>query len=47
MAQAAARPGAGNQWPVVAIRDLHKSFGALEVLKGISFSTPARAKSSP
>ncbi|KKC36553.1 hypothetical protein WH87_13905 [Devosia epidermidihirudinis] len=24
--------------PVVAIRDLHKSFGALEVLKGISFT---------
>ncbi len=24
--------------PVVAVRDLHKSFGALEVLKGISFS---------
>ena len=24
--------------PVVAIRDLHKSFGELDVLKGISFS---------
>ncbi|HEV7346142.1 MAG TPA: amino acid ABC transporter ATP-binding protein [Devosia sp.] len=27
-----------EKWPVVAIRDLHKSFGAVEVLKGISFS---------
>jgi ABC-type histidine transport system ATPase subunit len=25
-------------WPVVSVRDLHKSFGSLEVLKGISFS---------
>ena len=35
MAQAAA---AAEKWPVVAIRDLHKSFGNLDVLKGISFS---------
>ena len=35
MAQAAA---VADKWPVVAIRDLHKSFGDLEVLKGISFS---------
>jgi ABC-type histidine transport system ATPase subunit len=28
---------AADKWPVVAIRDLHKSFGDLEVLKGISF----------
>lgn len=27
-----------KQWPVVLIDDLHKSFGNLEVLKGISFS---------
>src|SRR5215217_3561026 len=27
-----------EKWPVVSIRDLHKSFGSLEVLKGISFS---------
>jgi len=31
-------PAAAEKWPVVAIRDLHKSFGELEVLKGISFS---------
>jgi polar amino acid transport system ATP-binding protein len=36
MAQAAA--AIAEKLPVVAIRDLHKSFGALEVLKGISFS---------
>ena len=36
MAQAAAKHA--EKWPVVAIDDLHKSFGALEVLKGISFS---------
>ena len=36
MAQAAAV--IAEKLPVVAIRDLHKSFGALEVLKGISFS---------
>ncbi len=36
MAQAAAAVPA--KWPVVSIRDLHKSFGALDVLKGISFS---------
>ena len=36
MAEVAAT--AAEKWPVVAIRDLHKSFGALEVLKGISFS---------
>ena len=36
MAQAAA--ASAEKWPVVAIRDLHKSFGQLEVLKGISFS---------
>jgi ABC-type histidine transport system ATPase subunit len=35
MAQVAA---VADKWPVVAIRDLHKSFGQLEVLKGISFS---------
>ena len=35
MAQVAA---VAEKWPVVAIRDLHKSFGQLEVLKGISFS---------
>lgn len=29
---------AADKAPVVAVRDLHKSFGALEVLKGISFS---------
>jgi len=34
MAQAAA----AERTPVVSIRDLHKSFGANEVLKGISFS---------
>ena len=36
MAQVAT--AAAEKWPVVAIRGLHKSFGALEVLKGISFS---------
>ena len=36
MAQAAA--DLGTKWPIVAIHDLHKSFGALEVLQGISFS---------
>jgi len=36
MAQAAANTE--NPWPVVAVRDLHKSFNDLEVLKGISFS---------
>jgi ABC-type histidine transport system ATPase subunit len=36
MAQAAA--ATAEKWPVVAIHDLHKSFGQLEVLKGISFS---------
>lgn len=36
MAQAAA--AVAEKWPVVAIRDLHKSFGENEVLKGISFS---------
>ena len=36
MAQTAT--AAADKWPVVAIRDLHKSFGALEVLRGISFS---------
>jgi ABC-type histidine transport system ATPase subunit len=36
MAQAAA--AVAETSPVVSIRDLHKSFGALEVLKGISFS---------
>jgi len=36
MAQVAT--AAAEKWPVVAIRDLHKSFGTLEVLKGISFS---------
>ena len=35
MAQVAA---VADKWPVVAIRDLHKSFGQLKVLKGISFS---------
>ena len=35
MEQAGARL---TKWPVVSILDLHKSFGALEVLKGISFS---------
>src|SRR5690606_38634594 len=29
---------AADKAPVVAVRDLHKSVGALEVLKGISFS---------
>jgi ABC-type histidine transport system ATPase subunit len=33
-----AEPAAAEKWPVVAIRDLHKSFGELEVLKGISFT---------
>ncbi|ODT82921.1 MAG: histidine/lysine/arginine/ornithine ABC transporter ATP-binding protein [Pelagibacterium sp. SCN 64-44] len=36
MAQTAA--SAAEKWPVVEIRDLHKSYGELEVLKGISFS---------
>ena len=36
MAQAAADHAESS--PIVAICDLHKSFGALEVLKGISFS---------
>src|SRR5690606_24324856 len=36
MAQAA--PASAEKWPVVAIRDLHKSFGALDVLKGVSFA---------
>lgn len=36
MAEVAAT--AAEKWPVVAVRDLHKSFGTLEVLKGISFS---------
>ncbi|UJW87125.1 ABC transporter ATP-binding protein [Devosia sp. SL43] len=36
MAQAAA--AVAEKLPVVDIRDLHKSFGDLEVLKGISFS---------
>ncbi|WEK05070.1 MAG: amino acid ABC transporter ATP-binding protein [Candidatus Devosia phytovorans] len=36
MAQANA--AVAEKWPVVAIRDLHKSFGELDVLKGISFS---------
>ena len=36
MAQTAT--AAAEKWPVVVIRDLHKSFGALEVLKGISFT---------
>ncbi|KRA50479.1 ABC transporter ATP-binding protein [Devosia sp. Root635] len=36
MAQAAA--ATAEKWPVVAIHDLHKSFGKLEVLKGISFA---------
>jgi len=36
MAQTAAV--AAEKWPVVEIRDLHKSYGDLEVLKGISFS---------
>lgn len=29
-----------EQPPVIEIRDLHKSFGALEVLKGVSLSAP-------
>ena len=29
---------AAEKWPVVSISDLHKSFGSLEVLKGISFA---------
>ena len=33
-----AESAATEKWPVVAIRDLHKSFGELEVLKGISFT---------
>jgi ABC-type histidine transport system ATPase subunit len=32
------KAAAENKLPVVAIRDLHKSFGALDVLKGISFT---------
>lgn len=36
MAQATA--AVAEKLPVVAIRDLHKSFGALDVLKGISFT---------
>lgn len=36
MAQAASAKA--DKWPVVAIRDVHKSFGALDVLKGISFA---------
>lgn len=32
------KPAAAGKLPVVAISNLHKSFGALEVLKGISFS---------
>ncbi len=36
MAQAAA--AVAETSPVVSVRDLHKSFGTLEVLKGISFS---------
>jgi ABC-type histidine transport system ATPase subunit len=32
-----AEPAAAGSLPVVELRDLHKSFGALEVLKGISF----------
>lgn len=36
MAQAASAQA--DKWPVVAIRDVHKSFGALDVLKGISFA---------
>jgi len=35
---AQAKAAAENKLPVVAIRDLHKSFGALDVLKGISFT---------
>jgi ABC-type histidine transport system ATPase subunit len=33
-----AEPATAGASPVVELRDLHKSFGALEVLKGISFT---------
>jgi ABC-type histidine transport system ATPase subunit len=35
---AQSKPAGAEKWPVVAIHDLHKSFGDLEVLKGISFT---------
>jgi len=28
--------------PVIEIRDLHKAYGELEVLKGVSITAPAR-----
>jgi polar amino acid transport system ATP-binding protein len=41
MTEAASAPGSTSGWtpdqPMVAIKDLHKSFGDLEVLKGVSF----------
>ena len=33
-----AEPAGAGATAVVELRDLHKSFGALEVLKGISFT---------
>ena len=38
VSMAQAESTAAKKLPVVAIRDLHKSFGKLEVLKGISFT---------
>ena len=36
----AATPGTSQTPPVIEIRDLHKSFGELEVLKGIDMAAP-------
>ena len=29
-----------SEQPIVSVRDIHKSFGAVEVLKGVSFDVP-------
>jgi polar amino acid transport system ATP-binding protein len=35
--KAGAQPSRSSQLPIVSLRDVHKSFGDIEVLKGISF----------